>query len=114
MSTKFEEPTTRETDTEFHRVTSRLRTRAHTRRFAVEGVLFLLLAVGGGLLAWGANFANDMVHDQLVAQKIFFPEKGSDALVPATYPGVQQYAGEAVDNGPKAKAYDNEFIAVHL
>jgi hypothetical protein len=89
-------------------------TRRRTRRLAVEGVLFLVLLVGGGLLYWGSNFAGDMVHDQLAAQRIYFPDKGSDALDPATFPGLQQYAGQMVDNGPKAKAYANEFIAVHL
>jgi hypothetical protein len=115
MTTTEIQPTpTSDTDETFRRMTSTIRTRAHTRRFAVEGVLFLLLAIGGGLLMWGANFAGDMVHNQLAAQRIFFPDKGSDALDPATYPGLQQYAGQQVDNGPKAKAYADEFIAVHL
>src|SRR5436305_8809286 len=55
-----------------------------------------------------------MVHDQLSEQKIQFPPKGSPALDPKEFPGLQRYAGEAVDNGPKAKAYANEFIKVHL
>jgi hypothetical protein len=80
----------------------------------IGSVLFMVLAVGGGLLLWGANFANDMVHRQLSEQRITFPEKGSPALDPATYPGLQQYAGQAVDNGPKAKAYADEYIKVHL
>src|SRR4051812_49187119 len=89
-------------------------TRAHTRRTAVEVVLFLVLAVGGGLLTWGSHFAGDMVHDQLAAQKIRFPAKGSAALSPKEFPGLQRYAGQLVDNGPKAKAYANQFIATHL
>jgi hypothetical protein len=55
-----------------------------------------------------------MVHDQLSDQKIFFPAKGSAALDPVTFRGLQRYAGQAVNNGPKAKAYANEFIAVHV
>ena len=51
---------------------------------------------------------------QLADQKISFPVKGSPALDPKTYPGLQQYAGQAVDSGPKAKAYANEYIKVHL
>ena len=47
-------------------------------------------------------------------QKISFPAKGSDALDPHTFPGLQRYAGQAVDNGPKAKAFADQFIAVHL
>jgi hypothetical protein len=115
MTTTEIEPTrTSDIDEGRRPVKSTVRTRAHTRRFAVEGVLFLLLAIGGGLLLWGANFASNMVHDQLAAQRIFFPDKGSPALDPAQFPGLQQYAGQQVDNGPKAKAYANEFIAAHL
>ena len=99
---------------EFDRVTAALRTKKHVRRSAVEAVLVLVLAVGGGLLMWGGNFAADMVHDQLADQKISFPQKGAPNFDAKTYPGLQQYAGQAVDNGPKAKAYANEFIAVHL
>ncbi len=95
-------------------VVHRAYTRAHTRRFAVEAVFFFVLAVGGGLLAWGGHFATNMVHDQLAQQKISFPAAGTKALDPAEFPGLQQYAGQAVDNGPKAKAYANEFIGKHL
>jgi hypothetical protein len=80
----------------------------------IGAVLFLVLVVGGGLLLWGSNFANNMVHDQLSEQKIQFPPKGSPGLDAKEFPGLQQYAGQAVDNGPKAKAYANEFIKVHL
>jgi len=90
------------------------RRRARTRRSAVEAVLFLLLAVGGGLLAWGNSFANNMVHDQLADQKIFFPAKGSAGFDAKEFPGLQQYAGQMVDSGPKAKAYANQYIAAHL
>jgi hypothetical protein len=87
---------------------------SHTRRTAVEVVLFLLLAVGGALLVWGSTFAGNMVHDQLAAQKIQFPAKGSASLSAKEFPGLQRYAGQSVDNGPKAKAYANQFIATHL
>ena len=49
-----------------------------------------------------------MVHDQLAEQKIQFPPKGSPALDPKEFPGLQRYAGEGVDNGPKAKAYADQ------
>jgi hypothetical protein len=84
-----------------------------TRR-VVEIILTVILGVGGALLLFGAHFGLDMVHDQLDAQAITFPAKGSPALTPADFPGLQQYAGEKVDTGPKAKAYANEFIDVHL
>jgi hypothetical protein len=77
-------------------------------------VLFGVLAVGGSLLVWGSNFAQDMVHNQLAAQKIVFPAKGAANFSPKEFPGLQRYAGQAVDSGPKAKAYANQFINVHL
>ena len=88
--------------------------RSHTRRAAVEAVLFLLLAVGGGLLAWGHSFASNMVHDQLAEQKIFVPAKGAPGFDAKEFPGLQQYAGQMVDSGPKAKAYANQYIGAHL
>jgi len=89
-------------------------TKAHTRRFAVELVLFLVLAIGGALLFWGGSFARGMVHDQLKDQRITFPAKGSPGFDAKEFPGLQRYAGQAVDNGPKAKAYANQYIAKHL
>ncbi|MDQ1395011.1 MAG: hypothetical protein QOG64_270, partial [Acidimicrobiaceae bacterium] len=101
-------------DSEFHRLTAKLSTPGRTRRAAVEVVLFLVLAVGGGLLLWGGSFAHNMVHNQLSAQKISFPAKGTPALDAKEFPGLQRYAGQLVDNGPKAKAYANQFIGAHL
>jgi hypothetical protein len=80
----------------------------------IGSVLFMVLTVGGVLLLWGANFADNVVHSQLSQQKIAFPAKGSPALDPAQFPGLQRYAGQTVDNGPKAKAYADQFIKVHL
>jgi hypothetical protein len=80
----------------------------------IGSMLFLVLAIGGGLLLWGSNFANNMVHSQLSEQKITFPAKGSPALDPKEFPGLQRYAGQTVDNGPKAKAYADQFIRTHL
>ncbi len=84
-----------------------------TRR-VVEIILCLILGVGSGLLFFGSNFGLDMVHSQLGAQDISVPAKGSPALTPKEFPGLQQYAGQKVDTGPKAKAYANQFIADHL
>jgi hypothetical protein len=77
-------------------------------------VLFFVLSIGSGLLFWGSSFSHDMVHKQLSAQKIEFPAKGSPGLDPKEFPGLQRYAGQTVDNGPKAKAYADQFIRVHL
>lgn len=84
-----------------------------TRR-VVEVILTVILGVGGGMLFYGSHFGLNMVHTQLAAQNISFPAKGSAALNPATFPDLQQYAGQSVDTGPKAKAYANGFINRHL
>ena len=84
------------------------------KRVLVEVIIAMVFFVAGGLLFWGGHFAHSYVNDQLVAQQIYFPAKGSAALNPAEFPGLQQYAGQIVNNGPKAKAYANEFIAVHV
>jgi hypothetical protein len=77
-------------------------------------VMAVLLIVGG--LSWYAyRFATSTVHDQLAAQKIYFPPKGSPALAsPEIGPYLNQYAGQQLLTGPQAKAYADHFIAVHL
>jgi hypothetical protein len=80
----------------------------------IGSIMFLVLAVGGGLLLWGSNFAGNMVHNQLSEQKISFPPAGSPGLDAKEFPGLQQYGGQAVDNGTKAKAYADQFIKAHL
>lgn len=74
-------------------------------------VSFLIV---GCLTSWIHNFISNLVKDELTAQKIYFPEKGSSALDPATYPDLQQYAGQLVDTPAKARAYANGFIGRHL
>jgi hypothetical protein len=76
-------------------------------------VAVVLLALGG-LLVWGNTFINDQVHDQLAAQKIFFPPPGSEAIQGPEFANVRQYAGEQLTTGPQAKVYANDFIGVHL
>jgi len=71
----------------------------------------LVFAVAGGLLTWGATFADDYVHDELSSQRVFFPseeelrEEGRDDLV--------GYADEQVTTGPEAEAYAS-YIDGHL
>lgn len=77
-------------------------------------VATVVLVVIGTLALWGYNFATTSVKNELTAQKIYFPPKGSPALDPKEFPGLQKYAGQLVDDGPKAKAYANEFIGKHL
>ncbi len=84
-----------------------------TRR-VVEIILTVILGVGGGLLLFGANFGLDMVHSQLDAQQISFPPANSPAMTKAEFPDLQQYGGQKVNTGPKAKAYANGYIRRHL
>jgi hypothetical protein len=71
----------------------------------------IVFAVAGGLLTWGANFANDYVHDELSSQRVFFSdeaslrEEGRDDLV--------RYAGQQVTTGTEAEAYAS-YIGGHL
>jgi hypothetical protein len=77
-------------------------------------VLALVLLVAGGLLAWGSSFVGTQVHNQLAAQKIFFPAAGSEALSAKEFPGLQQYGGQQVLTGQQAEAFADQFIAKHL
>jgi hypothetical protein len=74
-------------------------------------VATVVFAVAGALLAWGANFSNDYVYDELSSQNVVFPdeaslrEEGRDDLV--------KYADEQVTTGPEAEAYAS-YINGHL
>jgi hypothetical protein len=68
------------------------------------------IVVVGIIAVVGGSYAKNVVHDQLVPQKIVFPAANSPALLP----GVKQYAGQQLVNGSQAKAYANNFINVHL
>lgn len=80
----------------------------------IMATAILLLALIAAGTWWAYSYSTQMVRDELTAQKIFFPAKGSPALPASEYPGLQQYAGQQVDDGVKAKAYANEYIGNHL
>jgi hypothetical protein len=83
--------------------------------FILLGVVVMVVMLVAGGIAWkGYKFATSQVKTELLSQKIYFPPKGSPALDPAEFPDLQQYAGQQVDNGDKAKAYANNFIGKHL
>jgi len=89
------------------------------RIISLQAMLVIILAASSGFLFFQGNFVTGMVHDQLVAQKIFFPGtdqiKAGGALDPAEFPAeIRQYAGQQVDNGVKAKAYADGFLGRHL
>jgi hypothetical protein len=77
-------------------------------------ILGVVLIFFSGLAWWAHSYTSKMVRDELRAQKIFFPEKGSVNFSPEEYPDLQKYAGQQVDNGEKAKAYANGYIKRHL
>src|SRR4051794_8994724 len=94
---------------------------AKTERKAIDKVFILLgiaatimLLVAGSMAWYGYKFATNSVKTELSAQKVYFPPKGSPGLDPKEFPDLQKYAGQLVDNGPKAKAYANGFIGRHL
>jgi hypothetical protein len=80
-------------------------------------VVTVVMLVASALLFVGYSYANNNVHSQLSAQKIFFPPAGSESItsLPASdRPFIAQYAGQQMVDGAQAKAYADHFIAVHL
>ncbi len=89
--------------------------RAIDRVFILLGVLATVILLSASGLAWyGYHFATSEVRTQLSEQKVYFPPKGSPSFSPSEFPDIQKYAGQQVDNGPKAKAYADSFINRHL
>ena len=78
---------------------------------ALGGVAAIVLAVAGGLLMWGSNFANDYVHRELSSQNIFFPS--ADELSGEGRTDLVGFADEQVTTGNQAEAYAS-FINGHL
>jgi len=81
-----------------------------TRPLPTAVGLALGIAAAGILAFVGGNYADQVVHDQLSPQKITFPKTEAEGL----FPDLQEYAGQRVDNGEKAKAYAEKFINRHL
>lgn len=78
-------------------------------------VIVVVLVLAGGLALWAYVFTQSNVRDELAAQKIYFPNKGSAQLAdPQIGPYLNKYAGQQLLTGEQAKAYANHFIAVHL
>ena len=74
-------------------------------------VATLAFAVAGGLLQWGANFADDYVHDELSSQNVFFPD--ADGLREEGREDLLKYADQQVTTGAEAEAYAG-YIQGHL
>ncbi len=86
--------------------------------------LAILLIIIGSVALWGYSYSSSQVHNQLAAQKIFFPPKSAftpaamaashGEVTPAMIPYIEKYAGQEMTNGAQAKAFANHFIAIHL
>jgi hypothetical protein len=84
-------------------------------------VLSAILLAAGGLLLWGSTYTHNMVHNQLAAQRIYFPPRAAFAhpqagseITPSMIPSVSQYAGQQLVTGQQAQSYADNFIAVHI
>ncbi len=69
----------------------------------------------------GFGYTHNMVHNQLAAQKIYFPPQAAFAhpaaggeITPSMIPSVSQYAGQQLVTGQQAESYADNFIAVHI
>jgi len=76
--------------------------------------LAVVMLIACGLLAWGNSFVSSEVHNQLAAQKIFFPPAGSPAIKAPEFAAMHQYAGQQMTTGAQAEVYADHFIANHL
>ena len=88
------------------------------RFITLMAALVIILGGASAFLINEGTFVNNTIHDQLVAQNIYFPAASTEvpggALDPAEFPDLQQYAGQQLDNGTKAKAYAEGFLGRHL
>jgi hypothetical protein len=99
-----------------HTVAGRVTTPAATRVRIFRALIVFGLSFGvlGAVLLSAGNYTHNVIRDQLVAQQIQFPPAGSPAMTAEDFPGLQQYGGQMVDNGPKAKAWAEQFMTPHI
>ncbi|MGB6058114.1 MAG: hypothetical protein WBF71_07600 [Microthrixaceae bacterium] len=92
-----------------------MRRRTFDSLMSIAGLLLAaVLIVAGGLLTWGHNYITGEVHDQLAAQKIFFPEADSPAVAGPEFKEMRRYSGQQLLTGAQARTYADDFIAAHL
>ena len=80
-------------------------------------ILGIVLLTAAGGLWYAHSFIHTQVHDQLVQQRITFPESGTVALTslpPDDQKAVAQYAGQQLLTGAQAKVFADNYIAVHI
>jgi hypothetical protein len=74
-------------------------------------IIATVLAVAGGLLTWGHNFANDYVTKELASQHVVFPS--ADALTKGGRADLASHGDHKVTTGREAQAYAS-YINGHL
>jgi hypothetical protein len=80
-------------------------------------IVALALLAASGALFWTHLFIHQQVHDQLAAEKIYFPAAGTasiTSLPSADQTKVAPYAGQQLLTGAQAEVFADHFIAVHL
>lgn len=84
------------------------------RIFGTLGLaLAAVLAIAAGLLFWAGSSIGGEVRQQFGDQHITMPPAAA-LTTPAMKDALGQYAGTPLDSGPKAKAYADHFILVHM
>ena len=71
----------------------------------------IVMAVAGGLLTWGNQFAEDYVSDELSQQNVTFPSE--EALLEEGRTDLVKFADEQVTTGEQAEAFAS-YIGGHL
>jgi hypothetical protein len=62
----------------------------------------------------GPLVCDSQVHNQLAAQKIYFPANNSPEIKAPGFAAMHQYAGQLMTTGAQAEVYADHFIANHL
>ena len=84
------------------------------RIFGILGIaLAAVLAVAAGLLFWASSFIGGEVKSQFGDQHITMPPAAA-LTTPEMKDALGEYSGTPLDSGPKAKAYADHFILVHM
>jgi hypothetical protein len=80
----------------------------------------VVVLAGGAAFAFSiGSFTTNQIHDELVAQQIYFPGadqiKSGGALDPKEFPAeIRDQAGNQITDGNQARIYANDFIGKHL
>ncbi len=86
-----------------------------TKIFGYLGAIVAIVFAVLGMVFWQmGETIMTKVDSGLVEQKIYFPPKGSPGFEAAAFPAAQKYAGKQVNDGPKAKAFAENYLDVRL